>query len=183
MIADRLLLAPGSGRSASRRSALRGAFGWAAASLVPAACSSDPPSQKTTALEFGIEADREINLNETGEANPIVLRIYELKALSAFEQAQFFDLLDSDIVKLGPDLVSRKEFELRPGDRKSYTRRAPAEAKHVGILAAYRDLDASTWRASADIVEDRTNRFVIAVGAREASISLVSADRDFSDLF
>lgn len=142
-------------------------------------CSSGPPAAKTTSLEFGIEADQEINLNASNDPSPILLRVYELKMKTAFEQASFFDLLDNDTMKLGQDLIAKREFEVKPGEKSSFKRDSPAEAKHVGVIAGFRQIDVAQWRSIVDIVPDRNNAFLITVNALAVKIALQNASRNF----
>jgi type VI secretion system protein VasD len=146
-------------------------------------CGGGTPSVKTTSLEFAIEADQEINPNENGEPSPIVLRVYELKTKSAFEQASFFELLDSDTTKLGTDLVAKREFEVKPGDKSTFTRDSPSDAKHIGVIAGFRQIDTATWRSVVDIVPDRTNSFLIQVTSLAVKIELARATRSTLGLF
>ncbi|AZO78239.1 MULTISPECIES: type VI secretion system lipoprotein TssJ [unclassified Bosea (in: a-proteobacteria)] len=162
----------------TRRSLLAGLAVGAGAPLI-AACSSGPPAAKTTSLEFGIEADQEINANENGDPSPIVLRVYELKTKNAFEQASFFELLDSDTAKLGADLVSKRELEVKPGEKSSFKRESPTEAKHIGVIAGFRQIEVAQWRSLVDIVPDRDNAFLITVRALAVKIELQRASRNF----
>lgn len=140
-------------------------------------------SVKTNSLEFTIQADQEINLNENNEPSPIVIRVYELKTKTAFEQASFFELLDSDTTKLGTELVAKREFEVKPGDKSTFTRDSPTDAKHIGVIAGFRQIEAATWRSVVDIVQDRNNSFVISVTALAVKIELAGATRSVPGLF
>lgn len=161
----------------SRRAVLRGFVGapvWMALS----GCAGTP-SVKTNSLEFAIEADQEININTNGEAAPVVLRLYELKSKSIFEQASFFELLDGDTAKLGADLVAKREFEVKPGEKSTFTRDSPSDAKHVGVIAGFREIETAQWRSLIDIVPDLTNSFLVQVTALAVKITLARASRNF----
>lgn len=164
---------------ASIRPTRRGTLAWliSAPSLVGGCAGT--PTVKTTSLEFGIEADQEININTNGEPSPVVLRVYELKTKSAFEQASFFELLDGDSAKLGADLVAKREFEVKPGEKASFKRDSPTDAKHIGVIAGFREIETAQWRSVVDIVPDRDNAFVIQVTALAVKITLARASRNF----
>jgi type VI secretion system protein VasD len=139
------------------------------AAAVIAGCSSDKAA-KTTAVRYVIEADQFVNPNERGEASPVVVRIYELKSTTSFNQAQFFELFDNDTTKLGPDLVAKRELELKPGDKVDYERETPYEARHIGVVAAFRQGDGANWRKTAEIEPDRKNAILVKVSAQAISI-------------
>lgn len=141
------------------------------------ACSGGTPAVKTTSLEFAIEADQEINPNSDGNPAPILLRVYELKTKTAFEQASFFELLDGDTTKLGPELVAKREFEVKPGEKSTFKRDSPTDAKHVGVIAGFREINTANWRSVVDIVPDRTNSFLIQVSTLAVRIELAKASR------
>jgi type VI secretion system protein VasD len=53
-----------------------------------------PPEPTRVIIEFEVTGD--INPNSEGRASPLYLRIYQLKAYSVFEKADFFSLYDKD---------------------------------------------------------------------------------------
>ncbi|MDQ0446953.1 type VI secretion system lipoprotein TssJ [Methylobacterium aerolatum] len=156
--------------------------GWLAAGLgapLVSACALGPPAEKTNSLEITLDADEGINPNERNEPAPVVVRLYELRATSTFEQASFFDLLDNDTAKLGADLVAKREYELKPGEKKVITRDAPSAARYLGVIAGFRQITAAEWRASADIVPDRDNGFLIKIDATTVTLTRQRASFKF----
>ena len=131
--------------------------------LCMAACASAEP--KKTPLRFVVQADQSINPDAQGNPFPVVLRIYELKQSTAFTQLAFFELLDADASKLGPDLVAKRELELKPGDTKSFDRETPLETRYIGVIAGFRSLDNAQWRAVGEVKPDKGNQIVIKVTA------------------
>ncbi|QNB15894.1 type VI secretion system lipoprotein TssJ [Paraburkholderia tropica] len=81
-------------------------------------------------------------------AAPIIVRVYELKNVDAFNASDFFSLQDKDKSVLNDDLVVRDQFQLRPGESKTIQRIADQATTTLGVLAAYRDLPNSVWRAT-----------------------------------
>ncbi|MGE8161086.1 type VI secretion system lipoprotein TssJ [Paraburkholderia sp. NPDC080076] len=118
------------------------------ASTLTACVSSDPKMAKEPVkLELSVVASAGVNPDDQKRAAPIVVRIYELKTDGVFNSADFFSLQDKDKTALADDLVTRQQFQLRPGESKSIKTRADPATTSVGILAAYRDLPNSVWRA------------------------------------
>jgi len=76
-----------------------------------------------------------------------VLRIYNLRGIDAFKNARFFELYENAEQILGQELVSVKEIEISPNSvQKREVEKITGDTTHVGFLAAYRDIDRSTWR-------------------------------------
>lgn len=172
---DRLPLAEGRMRRPSRREvALTGIGGGLLVAL--SACSSTPAAKKS-GLKVVIEADDTINLNEQRDPSPIVLRFYELKSPTIFNQATFFELFDKDSEKLGADLVSKREFEVKPQDKLDFTRETPVETKHLGVIAGFREINSAKWRDIVDIVPERDNQIVVKVTSLAVELEFVRAVR------
>ncbi|MCC8938366.1 type VI secretion system lipoprotein TssJ [Bradyrhizobium sp. Arg62] len=132
-------------------------------------CSTDKIS-KTTSIKFVVEADEFVNPNAHGKPSPVVVRIYELKSTATFTQAQFFELFDDDVKRLGADLVAKREVELAPGDKVDFERNTPIETRNVGVIAGFRSGNDAQWRSTAEIKPDRDNRISVKLTAEAVSI-------------
>jgi len=116
--------------------------------LVLSACASgDPKPKEPLRIDVTVNAASTVNPDEEKRAAPIVVRIYELKTDGAFNAADFFTLQDKDKTVLADDLVKRDQFQLRPDEHVTITRTADPATATLGVLAAYRDLPNSVWRA------------------------------------
>lgn len=126
--------------------------------LLTAACGSTkppPPTRITTTLS----ASEQINPNALSQPSPVVVRVYELKNLDQFTAADFFTLYDSDQQALAQSLVARRELSVKPGETVKIEGNASGSeaTKFVGVFAAYREGQASTWRASVPVVANAVN--------------------------
>lgn len=119
----------------------------ALAIVVLAACASGPP--KPSNVKLTITADADVNPDSTGRPSPVVVRVYQLKDETAFTGAEFFALYDDEQKALGPDLIARDEFTLRPGESNPTPISVSGEAKFIGVIAAYRDYRNAQWRVVA----------------------------------
>lgn len=112
------------------------------------ACSSwAPPAKEPIGLRLQVKAADDVNPDEQGRAAPIMVRIYELKSATAFEQADFFSLQNASKKTLGEDVLATDEYILRPGEKQDMTRKSNPATTAIGVLAGYRDLGKSVWRA------------------------------------
>jgi len=144
-----------------------------------AACGGDGPSVKTSPLHFNIKADDLINPNRNGDASPVVVRIYELKNNTVFEQLTFFDLLDNDQQKLGQDLVAKRELELKPNDEIQFDRDTPIETRFVGIIVGFREIDTAKWRTVSVVAPERKNIFTVKITAQSVSTEVLKQSNGF----
>lgn len=114
--------------------------------------SADPrTSKEPTRLDLSIAAAKDVNPDDKGRAAPIVVRVYELKNDGVFKLEDFFSLQDKDKTVLADDLTARDEILLRPGDTKTIRRKSDPATTVIGILAAYRDLPNTVWRATYEL--------------------------------
>lgn len=111
-----------------------------------------------------------VNPDASNRPSPIVLRIYELKALGKFKAADFFGLMSDDAAMLGKDLLHREELHLAPGVKQPYHRKVPPETEHIGIIAAYRNINEAVWKVMAPVPANKTSVFTISVNDLALSI-------------
>jgi len=112
-----------------------------------------------------------INPDIHGRPSPVVLRMYELKSLTAFNAADFFSLNDKDKEILGPDLLVRDEFFLRPGDKQEFKRKLQDGTRYVGVIAAFRDLEHAQWRSVVAVTPGRTTTLIVRVDGQKVSVA------------
>ena len=136
------------------------------------ACVSNKPVQIFhTKIAADIIATDDLNPDVNGRPSPLVVRIYELKNAEAFEQADFFTLYDDEATTLEGHLIIREEIELTPGEQREIRRRLNEETKYLGIVAAYRDIDQSRWRAAEPINAKKVNALTIEIGRHNVTIN------------
>ncbi len=131
-------------------------------------CASTP---KPTTVKISLYAQPDVNPDIRGRASPVVLKFYELKSLAAFDAADFFSIFDSEQKTLGTELLNSEVFQLRPGERLKFDRPLQPEARYIAVVAAFRDLERSQWRASAAIPEKKKlSRILIQADAEKITI-------------
>lgn len=147
---------------------------WAAgvlmalAALALAGCAAKPPV--VTPVAMTVTAGADANPDVRGRASPLTVRVYVLKSPGPFEGADFFSLFEKDTATLGAELVQREEMLLRPGESKKLDMTLPADAKAIGVMAAYRDLDRARWREVRAIEVGKPVVLTVTLGARQIRI-------------
>jgi type VI secretion system protein VasD len=144
--------------------------GWIVAALAVAALaacgSAAPVAKEPVNLMMRVAASDRSNPDEWGRAAPIMVRIYELKSSTAFENADFFTLQTDDKKVLSDDALVVDEFILRPGDTRKIARKSDPAATAIGVLAGYREL--GKYRM---VVPDKKQKLTIFLDQHAASIS------------
>lgn len=142
-------------------------LGLAAAGLSLIGCASKPV---VTTVAVSLTAGPDANPDARGRASPLTVRVYALKSPGPFEGADFFSLFEKDQATLGAELVQREEVLLRPGESRKLDFNLPPDAKAIGVMAAFRDLDRARWREVRPVVTGKAQSLDVTLGARAMRI-------------
>lgn len=129
---------------------------------------TEPPP---TVIRLDIIADAAVNADRHGRAMPIVVRFYLLQTTAVFDNADFFSLFERDEALLGTAVLAREETTLKPGQMLKVELNPQGEARHLAVLAAYRDVNKIRWRATAPIPQNKTTAYTVRIGAQGITIS------------
>ena len=149
---------------------LLGIFGLPGCSMVDALLEPDP-----TKVELKLEASEQLNPDLQGRPSPLVTRIYELKSIDVFSNADFFTIYHNDTAALGGDIEVRKELKLKPGEIHELSFEPKPDTQFVAIFGAFRD-EAAQWRAYAKIPPNQTTPMTIVFSKTSVQIKLLEPD-------
>jgi len=135
------------------------------------ACSSLPWPIFPTKINAKILASFEINPDAEGRPSPLVIRMYELKSNTGFEQADFFKLYDEEAATLGGDLLTREEIEISPGEGREIEHKAHDDAHFFAVIAAFRNIQQAHWRAITPLELNSKNKLIINIGKQTVTIN------------
>ena len=107
-----------------------------------------------------------------GRPSPVVLRVYELKSVGAFNTADFFALFEKEGETLGGDLLGREEFQLDPGETRPYQRQLQPDTRFIGVVAAFRDLEHARWRQAAPVPSKRSIRVTLGLEQQAVTVAI-----------
>jgi len=133
------------------------------AALLVAACGTSPP--KPARVSGTIVAAPNLNPSVSDRPSPLRMRVYELKSATAFNQADFMSLYQSDQGALGADLAAREEFILQPGESRPWVKTLNPDTRFIGIVALYRDLEHAVWRTVVPVQPGREYKMTIRADA------------------
>jgi len=106
-------------------------------------------------IKGSIQTSYDVNPDPTGQASPIVVRIYQLRSPGPFQNSDFFELYDNEIATLGENLITWEEFELQPNHDLEYNTKFDPETRYMGVIAAFRDLENARWRELVTLPDKR----------------------------
>ena len=116
-------------------------------------CAGGPP--KDVVLRGDLIAADDINPNRDGRPSPVTVAIYQLKSPDAFMSLDFFNLYDASSGALAADQIQRIDMQVQPGQVLPLASEFDPETSHIGILAAFRDIDQAEWRAIVELPDKK----------------------------
>ena len=122
-----------------------------ATGLLLASCGGAPP--KDIVLKGDLIASETINPNREGRSSPVTVVVFHLKSADAFMSQDFFNLYQKDSGAIDADLIQRTDIQILPGQTVPMASEFDPETTHIGVLAAFRDIDNAEWRALVALPE------------------------------
>jgi type VI secretion system protein VasD len=115
-------------------------------------CASGPKNYEIKAV-----ADPIVNRDVSGHPLSVVVHIYQLKEAGEFSKLTSDALASGRSLSelLAKDLLEVNEVMLVPGGTETRTDKIHQDAKHVGIIAFFRQPDQHYWRVLADAEQVR----------------------------
>ena len=118
------------------------AFVSLVACLQPLAAMADKVKVKSE-----ITAAADLNPDRNKRPSPVVMLMFQLKAVDAFNNADFFSLYDPAAATIAADMIERTEMTIQPGDVRPFEAEFDEEARYIGFVAAFHDVENAQWRA------------------------------------
>ena len=129
-----------------------------------------PPPPPPTMLKLVFIAAPDLNPDGDNRPSPLVVRLYELKSPTVFENADFFTLFYNDEAALGAELQLKDEFEFAVNEHRRVVREAQPETRYVGVIGAYRNIEQAGWRAVVEVPLQRTTTYAIKLNRLSIAI-------------
>ncbi|MBV1921387.1 MAG: type VI secretion system lipoprotein TssJ [Pseudomonadales bacterium] len=124
-----------------------------------------------TKVDLRLVAGGDLNPDDSGRPSPLVIRLLELKNVAGFENSDFFSLYSHEEETLGADLISSEEIELKPGDVQDIKFALKPDTRYIAILAAYRQLDESSWRMVLPVQLKSKNNMTVLFGRQGVAMA------------
>ncbi|HET8939695.1 MAG TPA: type VI secretion system lipoprotein TssJ [Polyangiales bacterium] len=120
-------------------------------SLVVGCAGTVPTCKVPTAVEVEIETSDRLNADAEGRSLPTLVRLYQLKDLSAFQMAEFADIWQNAKETLGATLLAVKELTTYPGQVVVERIERDEKADYLVGVGIFRSPIGSTWRTVSEL--------------------------------
>lgn len=114
-------------------------------------CKSNVKPERSSSILITLVADKYINPNEHGVANPVRVTLYQLSRVEGFMMSDYLTLLygsDSDNISAIKKDVS---YIIAPGEVKNFSLNLDSDANGIGVITAFQDIEHSQWRVLYNI--------------------------------
>ena len=123
--------------------------------LLAAACAHDPPPaakepeacKEPEPLSVIVDGDADLNRGPSGQPLPTVVKVYQLKGTTRLAVVSLDEVMKSEKVALGDDLLEAQQLTLKPGARVYPEMLRVKDATHVAVVALFRETPADQWKA------------------------------------
>lgn len=144
---------------------------FAGSLLFLAGCAGAPKPPPPTVIQLSLAVGSDANPDSRGRASPVIVRLFELKSRAAFDSADFFSLYEKDQSTLGSEMVAREEFQLKPMEMRQIERTLQPDTRHIGVVAAFRDLERAIWRSATVVPLNKTSAVQLRIEGRSITIN------------
>lgn len=145
--------------------------------LLLSGCSTPPPPKPEkpeappTLVNASITVSSLVNPDIDNRASPIVVRMFELKGLGAYNESDFYGLFENYQSVLGGDLLGSEQFHLKPGEtQRLKQKKTVAGVEYIAVIAAYRDINQAIWRDHLILPAGKETEIMIRVDKLAISI-------------
>lgn len=154
-----------------------------AAALFLAGCSSDP-TPVVSQYNLHIKTDPLMNPSDANEANPVVVRLYQLTDAQMFKQLPFIDLYTDDVQLLSANLVSKQILPVvLPNTEVDQVLDINATTQYVAVLVEFVDYQNSESKAFSTLPIEENQFLQLNIQGAKASLSIVTPDSAWWELF
>ncbi len=103
------------------------------------------PCSKPALTALRVSAASELNVDQTGQSLPVVLRLLQVTNPESLDGATFELLWQNPAEALGPALVQMTDVTIYPGDTQTIAVRADKRAHFLGIMGIFREPAGRDW--------------------------------------
>jgi len=124
------------------------------ATIILLSACAGAPKRENLGIQINTTAD--VNPDMQGRPSPIILHLMELNSTEQFTRLDYMGLTQPSGAALGPELLSKSQLVLQPGESKALPMELNPMTTAIGLVAGYRDIDNAAWRKVVPITQGQT---------------------------
>lgn len=132
------------------------------------------PAPAAASLDVITVASPLVNPGPDGLPQPVVMRLYQLNAETAFANASFRQLWEADAETLGPTMLGKTELYFAPGEVQRVKANLIEGTTIVAVVVGFRNFEEAKWRAMVGLQGDK--KFKLKADLKTLSIELGPQD-------
>lgn len=145
--------------------------------LMITACSSSDPAPVVTQYSLTVKADTTVNQYNDAQANPVVVRLYQLTDQQLFKQLPFIDLYNNDLQLLAANLVSKQVLPIvLPNSEQQLTLDINKNTQYIAALIEFADYQNSTAKAVLMMPADPEQTLELTITGKKAELASIQPD-------
>lgn len=145
--------------------------------LMITACSSSDPAPVVTQYSLTVKADTTVNQYNDAQANPVVVRLYQLTDQQLFKQLPFIDLYNNDLQLLAANLVSKQVLPIvLPNSEQKLTLDINKNTQYIAALIEFADYQNSTAKTVLMMPADPEQTLELTITGKKAELASIQPD-------
>jgi type VI secretion system protein VasD len=107
-----------------------------------------------TDLKLRFVVDNSVNPDDSKVSSPLIVRMYELKSIKAFENANFIDLYERDSEVLGKTMITEQSLKpIQPSEDRTARFVLSKGTKFVGLYAEFLQYEDAKYKVIIPVAE------------------------------
>ncbi|WP_286291947.1 type VI secretion system lipoprotein TssJ [Vibrio apostichopi] len=152
--------------------------------LLISACSSSDPAPVVTQYSLTVKADATVNQYNDDQANPVVVRLYQLTDQQLFKQLPFIDLYNNDLQLLAANLVSKQVLPIvLPSSEQKLTLDINKNTQYIAALVEFADYQNGTTKTVLMMPSDPEQTLSLTITGKKAELAVIQPDSSWWQIF
>jgi len=107
-----------------------------------------------TDLKLRFVVDESVNPDDSKISSPLIVRMYELKSVKAFENANFIDLYERDSEVLGKTMITEQSLKaIQPSEDRTAQFVLSKGTKYIGLYAEFLQYENAKYKVIIPVAE------------------------------
>ena len=148
------------------------------------ACSSSEPVAVVTQYSLTVKADATVNQYNDDQANPVVVRLYQLTDQQLFKQLPFIDLYNNDLQLLAANLVSKQVLPIvLPSSEQKLTLDINKNTQYIAALVEFADYQNGTTKTVLMMPSNPEQTLELTITGKKAELAVIQPDSSWWQIF